>query len=114
MELRKADKMMARAIELEPNNVNLLDTYAWVFFMRGDYKSARFYLERALSYEQSGVVYDHYGDVLYKIGQREKAMAMWKKAPGVGNDSAILLTKIETGEYIPDIKIYDEGSGLNQ
>ncbi len=32
MELRKADKMMARAIELQPNDINLLDTYAWVFF----------------------------------------------------------------------------------
>ena len=34
-DLRKAERMASKAIELDPTNANCLDTYAWVFFMRG-------------------------------------------------------------------------------
>ena len=36
-DLKKAERMAAQCIKLEPDNATYLDTYAWVFFMQGNY-----------------------------------------------------------------------------
>ena len=48
--------------------------------------------------EPSGVLYEHYGDILYMNGDKEEALKMWKKALELGDDiSDDLKNKIENG-----------------
>ena len=95
--------MSAQAVKLDPENATALDTYAWVLYVRGDYSQAQFYMKLCLekSKETSGIYYDHYGDILYKNGQKEEALSMWKKALELGVDDEksreVLKRKIETG-----------------
>ena len=103
-DLKKAERMIARCIELEPNNATYLDTYAWVFFTQGNYVLAKIYIENAISKDttKSAELVDHYGDILFMSGNKEKAMEQWKKALELGKDTEVLREKIAKGEYIED------------
>jgi tetratricopeptide (TPR) repeat protein len=104
IKLDKAERMISKVIEFEPFNSTYLDTYAWVLFKRERYFEAIFVMEQAInnSKEISGTLYEHYGDILYKNGQTEKALEYWKMASETDDEdiSANLKQKIETEKYI--------------
>jgi tetratricopeptide (TPR) repeat protein len=80
--LDKAERMAATAVKIQSDNATYLDTYAWVFFQKGSYSLARFYIESAISKsaQPSGEILEHYGDILYKTGNIDRAVEEWKKA----------------------------------
>lgn len=95
-----AEKMSSKAVSMESDNPTYLDTYAWVLYKRGNYSQARFYMKLALekTKEPSGVLYEHYGDILFKNDKPEEALEMWKKAFEIREGtSEALPKKIETG-----------------
>jgi tetratricopeptide (TPR) repeat protein len=101
VELKKAESMSAKTVEKEPDNTTYLDTYAWIFYKQGNYSLAKFYIERAIDNLKAdydaGVIYDHYGDILWKSGDETKAVEMWKKSLEFDADSEILKQKIKEG-----------------
>lgn len=103
-DLKKAERMAAQCIKLEPDNATYLDTYAWVFFVQGNYTLAKIYIENALSKDKtnSAELVDHYGDILYMSGEKDKALEQWKKAKEKGKDTDVLKQKIAKGIYIED------------
>jgi len=100
--LEIAENLSAKVIQSNPDNATYLDTYAWVFFMKKDYKLAKFYIENALSKttEDSAVLVEHYGDILYYLNEKENAFTQWKKSLKMGNDSKVLKQKIAEKRYI--------------
>jgi tetratricopeptide (TPR) repeat protein len=104
-ELDKAERMAAAVIKMQPDNPTYLDTYAWIFFQKGNYSLAKFYIESAISKstQLSGEILEHYGDILYKIGNIEHAVAEWKKALPLketeGDDTELLKKKIADRMY---------------
>lgn len=103
-DLKKAERMAAQCIKLEPDNATYLDTYAWVFFVQGNYTLAKIYIENALLKDKtnSAELVDHYGDILYMSGEKDKALEQWKKAKEMGKDTDVLKQKIAKGIYIED------------
>lgn len=103
-DLKKAERMSAQCIRLEPDNATYLDTYAWIFFMQGNYTLAKIYIESAMGKdgEKSPEIIEHYGDILYKNGEVEKAVEQWKKAKELNSESTTLDRKIETKTYIEE------------
>jgi tetratricopeptide (TPR) repeat protein len=92
-------KMSERLVQQHQNNPTYLDTYAWVLYIRKDYKKAKEFLEKAMldSSSVSGTIVEHYGDVLFKLGERDNAVAQWKKAKRMGETTELLDKKIATG-----------------
>jgi tetratricopeptide (TPR) repeat protein len=89
---------------MQPNNPTYIDTYAWVFFQEGNYSLAKFYIESAISNggDNSPDILEHYGDILYKIGNTDKAVEQWEKALNAkekGEDTDLLKKKIENKMY---------------
>lgn len=103
-DLDKAARMSSQTIDMEPDNATYLDTYAWIFFVRGDYKLAKIYIERAIDRDttNSSELVDHYGDILYMNGNKEKALEQWKKAKEMGKESEVLDRKIAEGQYVEE------------
>lgn len=99
-ELMKAENMSSKTIAAEPQNSTYLDTYAWVLFKQGDLAGAKFYIERALMYSDDADLLEHYGDILFKLGETEKAVEEWEKSKSKGNSSQNLQNKIDTKIYI--------------
>lgn len=101
--LDKAERMSGITVKAEPTNPTFLDTYGWVLFRQGAYTMARIYIENAVKYSEdnpSAEVLEHYGDVLYKIGESKKALKQWQKAKELGGDSKALKKKIKTKKYV--------------
>jgi tetratricopeptide (TPR) repeat protein len=93
--LEKAEKMSALLVKNNPENTTFLDTYAWVLYVREKYREARRVIEKAISTgKASAVHFEHYGDILYKLGDVEGAVAQWEKAKGMNANSEILNKKI--------------------
>ncbi|MCF2507117.1 tetratricopeptide repeat protein [Dyadobacter sp. CY107] len=92
-------KMSAKLVQEHKDNPTYLDTHAWVLYVRKDYKKAKEFLERAMvdTSSVSGTIVEHYGDVLFKLGERDNAVAQWKKAKSMGETTELLDKKIATG-----------------
>ncbi|MGL5790246.1 MAG: tetratricopeptide repeat protein [Bacteroidales bacterium] len=103
-DLSRAEQMSAKAVKLEPENSTFLDTYAWIYFQMENYFLAKFYMEKAIRNggDESDVLVDHYGDILFKNGDVEGALEQWKKALEMNNESKVLKEKIEKKTYIPN------------
>jgi len=102
-DLDKAEQMSGITIKAEPTNPTYLDTYGWILFEQNSFVMAKIYIEKAIEYgakEPSAEVYEHYGDVLYKLDEKEKAIQQWQIAKKLGSESKTLDKKIKTGEYI--------------
>jgi len=102
LDLDKAERMSAKCIKVEPDNATYLDTYAWVFFKKGNYVLAKMYIERAISKdrEKNAELFDHYGDILFLSGDKEKAVDQWIKAKKAGKSTPTLERKITEKKYI--------------
>jgi Tfp pilus assembly protein PilF len=95
VKLERAAQMAEALVQKHPDNSTYLDTYAWVLYVMKDYKKAKLYLERAVELNKaSGVIVEHYGDVLYQLGEKDKAVEQWKKAKTVGTTSSLIDKKI--------------------
>ncbi len=103
MDLEKARKMASKSIELEPKNTSFQDTYGWVLYKSGDYKEAKVWIEKSLTSGGSlrPTILEHYGDVLFKLGQEEDALKYWNDAKSKGGKSKLLDKKIQ------DKKLYE-------
>ncbi len=108
-DLNKAEKMSSITVKAEPSNPTYLDTYGWILFEQGAYVIAKIYIENAIKYSEekkeeiSEEVLEHYGDVLYKTDEPEKALEYWIKAKEKGKSkSKTLDRKIETKTYIAE------------
>lgn len=93
--LKKAEELAKKLIDKYPNNATFLDTYAWVLYNDKKYKNAKTYLEKAVKNGGSGLVYEHYGDVLFKLGEKAQALAQWRKAKEKGGTSELIDKKLK-------------------
>ncbi len=98
-DLDKAEMMSGITIKAEPMNPTYLDTYGWILYEQGSYLMAKIYLEKAVEYSgenPSAEVLEHYGDILNKTGEKEKAVEQWIRAKELGGDAEALDRKIKT------------------
>ncbi len=80
-DLEKAEKMSSQLVKAHPANSAYLDTHAWVLYAREKYREAKKYIEKAIQAgDASATHYEHYGDILFKLGEVDEAVAQWKKA----------------------------------
>jgi predicted Zn-dependent protease len=95
-DLSKAETMSKKAVTLDPNNSSFQDTYGWVLFKLHRYEDARTWVGKAMEDKDSvsSEVMEHYGDILYKLGDAVQALEYWEKAKAKGPGSAILDKKI--------------------
>lgn len=96
-DLDKAERMSAKTVQAEPQNATFLDTYAWVFYKRKEYTMAQLYIEMAIKNERrpSSDIYDHYGDILLAVGNKQEALKQWEKALELDAGNKELLEKVE-------------------
>jgi tetratricopeptide (TPR) repeat protein len=99
--LAKAETMAKKAVELDAYNSNNLDTYAWVLFQLEKYQEALNWIKKAHQNggSNSGVVNEHYGDILFKLGKKDEAKKYWGIAKTMPDYSDLLDKKIKTGKF---------------
>ncbi|OIO74294.1 MAG: hypothetical protein AUJ57_02465 [Zetaproteobacteria bacterium CG1_02_53_45] len=79
--LDKAEALIIRALQEKPKDGYYLDSLAWVYFQGGNYVKALATQKQALeSISNDAVMFEHYGDILWKNGQTAPAREAWQKA----------------------------------
>lgn len=78
--LAEAEKMIRKALQFDPDNGAYIDSLGWLYFKQGKLKEARQELERAASLIEDAEVYEHLGDVNFKLGDWEKTRENWQKS----------------------------------
>ena len=100
--LKRAKELILKVIDKFPDNSTYMDTYGWVMFQLGEYEEAEQILFNAVikDGERSGEILEHYGDVLFKLDNKKKAITFWKKAKATGEHSKELIQKINENKFI--------------
>lgn len=100
--LERAVELSGRLVEKHKDNPTYLDTHAWVLYTMKDFAKARTFLETAIRQNGrvSGTIIEHYGDVLFQLGEKDKAIEQWKKAKQMGENSTNIDKKIQQGTLI--------------
>jgi tetratricopeptide (TPR) repeat protein len=95
--IEKALMLSERLIKMHPNLAANFDTYAWVLYQKGDYLKANEAIDLALSKDKngSGSIFEHKGDILFKIGQIDNAVIFWKRALELNKSNKKLENKIK-------------------
>lgn len=94
-DLEKAEKMSTQLIKHNPDNPVYLDTHAWVLYTREKYREARKFMERAINSGGANAThFEHYGDILFKLGDVNGAVTQWERAKEADADNELLNKKI--------------------
>jgi tetratricopeptide (TPR) repeat protein len=94
-DLEKAEKMSTQLIKNHPDNAAYLDTHAWVLFSREKYREAKKVIEKAIATgEASATHFEHYGDILFQLGNIDEAVTQWRKAKSLDNSNEMIEKKI--------------------
>ncbi len=101
-QLDKAAAMSDKSNTLQPNTASFEDTYAWILFKQKKYADAKIWIEKALLHDKdhSAVQTEHYGDIMFYLGDTGAAVQNWKKAKQYGARSPVLERKINERKYI--------------
>lgn len=96
-QLERAEEMVHKACVLTPNNPYYEDIYARILSLMGKNNEAKEWIERAVrnSLEEAPIITEHYGDILFRSGEKEESLKFWKRALDIGGDADRLNRKIQ-------------------
>jgi tetratricopeptide (TPR) repeat protein len=80
--LEEAEKLLLRALQINPLDPYILDSVGWCYYKKGDLDLAIQYLEKAVNRlpEDEAVIVEHLADAYLKKGNKEKACELYQKA----------------------------------
>ena len=97
--LEEARQLVAKALELAPDDPFILDSMGWVLYRLGQPKDALTYLERAYRQRQDPEIAAHLGEVMWSLGRRDDARRIWASAREAHPDNEVL--RLTIGKYLP-------------
>jgi len=95
--LEEAEQMSAKSLKLRPGEATFLDTYGWILYKQGKYEEAKSYILQAIEANKDGgdpTLWEHLGDIEYRLGNKQEALQHWKTALSKGERSDSLQQKI--------------------
>ena len=106
LHLKKALKMIRKAVQLRPRDGYIVDSLGWGLFRVGDYKAAVKSMERATTLRpDDALINDHFGDALWRVGRLREARFQWQRALDMDPEPKLieaLHDKIQNGLAAPD------------
>ena len=79
---------LTKALQIEPENPSYLDSLGWAYFKADKFDLAETNLRRAADQlKTNSVIQEHFGQVLFKLGRYDEAIAAWNRALAGDGDS---------------------------
>ena len=124
--LDRAELYARMATESDSTSTTFIDTYAWVAYQKGDFEKARALIDRAIAIAEaapadstvteeiveepeendengpSAEIYDHAGDIYFRCGDIEQALAYWRKALAIDPENKLIKKKISAKRIIKE------------
>jgi tetratricopeptide (TPR) repeat protein len=90
MRLPEAKQLIQKALTFAPDDPFISDSLAWVEFRMGNKAEALRILDVAYKARPDADIAAHLGEVLWSLGQRERATAIWKEGLLLNNENETL------------------------
>ena len=89
--LDEAERLIDKALQIEPENAGYVDSLGWLAFRQGNLEHARNLIEWAYRRWQYADIIAHLGEIYWSLGEPERALYLWLDAlkKGVANDLLI-------------------------
>jgi len=84
MNLDEAMDLIKKALELDPENGAYIDSLGWVYWRKGLSTQALEQLEKAIAIFPDPEIYDHLGEVYYKLKMFKEAQESWESSLKLG------------------------------
>lgn len=99
IKLDEAKSYVQRALSQKPNDGYYLDTLAWIYYKNSEYDLALTTQQKALqTVSDDATMYEHLGDMFWKLNNQEKAIQQWQKTLSLQPDNpSTLRQKIKHG-----------------
>jgi len=95
IKLEEANKLIAKALELSPNDHYIMDSMGWVQYRLGNLDKAFERLNKAYNLQNDAEIAAHLGEVLWKQGKQDEASKIWADTLKVSPDNDLLLKTIK-------------------
>ncbi len=92
--LDKAERMIRQALQAQPGQTAFVDSLGWVLYKQGKFSAAGEQFQRILEDQAfvdandptaaHPVIFDHAGDVMYRLGWKQRARDLWSDAARLG------------------------------
>ncbi|MEO5795540.1 MAG: tetratricopeptide repeat protein [Rhodoferax sp.] len=93
--LPEARDLIRKALEFVPNDPFIADSLGWVEFRMGNNDEALRVLDGAFKAKPDAEIAAHLGEVLWTLGQRERATSIWKEGLQINSDNETLLATLK-------------------
>jgi tetratricopeptide (TPR) repeat protein len=88
--LPEARALIAKAVELAPNDPFIADSLGWVEFRLGNHAQALLHLKRAYASRPDTEIAAHLGEVLWATGERDEARRIWREGRSRDAENEVL------------------------
>lgn len=93
--LPEAKQLIQKALEFAPGDPFITDSLGWVEFRMGNKAEALRLLDLAYKTRPDAEIAAHLGEVLWSMGQRDRAQAIWKEGLLLNADNETLLETLK-------------------
>lgn len=88
--LPEAKQLIQKALEYAPNDPFITDSLGWVEYRMGHDEAAARLLESAYKINADPDIAAHLGEVLWTLGQRDRALSVWKEGQSADSHNETL------------------------
>ena len=99
--LAEARTLINKALEFAPDDPMIRDSLGWVEFRTGNMKKALEILQSAYKARPDADIAAHLGEVLWVMGQRDQAVAVWREGLRLSSDSETLTETLKRFQVSP-------------
>ncbi len=94
--LEFAQKLLERALQLDPDNPIYLDSMGWIYYRLGHLHLAYYYVKRAVNLgARDPEILEHLVDILQALGRLQEARRYWQEALRLAPHNERLRQKVE-------------------
>ncbi len=93
--LPEARELIRKALEYAPTDPFIRDSLGWVEFRMGNTGESAQIFEAAYKAKPDAEIAAHFGEVLWSMGQHERAVAIWKEGQLLSPDNETLLETLK-------------------
>ncbi len=95
LRLPEAKQLIQKALEYAPEDPFIKDSLGWVEFRMGNKAEAVKIFEAAYKAKPDAEIAAHFGEVMWSLGRRDRALALWKEGLLLNPENETLLETIK-------------------
>jgi len=92
--LDESIRMIRKAIEIDPANGAYYDSLGWALYKKGMYPESLMALQKAGTFIEDEILYDHIGDVYKALKEYRRACQYWQKSLDLDPHQTLVQDKI--------------------